>query len=57
MESHLPRFASDVSDKLRQCPRCTSCGNKGATIQHPGWAGSQIGFQPFPAERTPHDLF
>jgi hypothetical protein len=48
------RWGPDTSsDKLRQCARCTSCGNKGATIQHPGSAGSHIGFQPFPAERIP----
>jgi hypothetical protein len=26
----------------------TKCGHKGATLQHPGWAGAHIGFQPFP---------
>ena len=26
------------SDKLRAAARCTSCGNKGPTVQHPGWA-------------------
>jgi hypothetical protein len=31
-----------TSDKLRQCARCTACGHKGATIQHPGWAGEHI---------------
>jgi hypothetical protein len=31
-----------------QCARGTSCGSKGATIQRPGWAGKDIGFQPFP---------
>jgi hypothetical protein len=36
------------SDKLRAGCRCTSCGNKGATIQRPGWAGKHIGFYPFP---------
>src|SRR6516165_11167000 len=36
------------SDKLRAAARCTGCGNKGATVQHPGWAGNHIGFQPFP---------
>jgi hypothetical protein len=34
------------SDKLRRCARCTACGNKGATIQHPGWGGNDIGFHP-----------
>jgi hypothetical protein len=28
--------------------RCTACGHKGATLQHPGWAGEHIGFMPFP---------
>ena len=36
------------SDKLRAGARCTSCGSKGGTVQHPGWAGNHIGFQPFP---------
>jgi len=40
--------AEASSDRLRQCARCTKCGHKGATLQHPGWAGTHIGFQPFP---------
>jgi hypothetical protein len=45
------RWGADVSsDKLRRCARCTACGHKGATLQHPGWAGEQIGFQPFPSQ-------
>jgi len=36
------------SDKLRAGARCTNCGGKGATLQHPGWAGNHIGFYPFP---------
>jgi hypothetical protein len=43
------RWGGDASsDKLRRCARCTACGHKGATLQHPGWAGAHIGFQPFP---------
>jgi hypothetical protein len=38
------------SDKLRAGARCTSCGCKGVTLQHPGWAGNHIGFYPFPTE-------
>jgi hypothetical protein len=38
------------NDKLRRCARCTACGNKGATIQHPGWGGNDVGFLPFPVE-------
>ena len=36
------------SDKLRRCARCTACGHKGATLQHPGWGGADVGFLPFP---------
>jgi thiol-disulfide isomerase/thioredoxin len=36
-----PQFKNLVycasSDKLRAAARCTSCGSKGATVQHPGW--------------------
>ena len=39
------------SDKLRRCARCTACGNKGATIQHPAWGGNDVGFLPFPVEK------
>jgi hypothetical protein len=43
------RWGPDTSsDKLRAAVRCTSCGSKGATVQHPGWAGNHIGFSPFP---------
>jgi hypothetical protein len=43
------RWGPDApSDKLRAGARCTSCGSKGATLQHPGWAGNHIGFYPFP---------
>jgi len=47
--------ANTLSDKLRRYARCTSCGRKGATIQHPGvGGGADTGFQPFPAHRTTH---
>jgi hypothetical protein len=43
------RWGPNVStDKLRAASRCTSCGSKGATLQHPGWAGNHVGFSPFP---------
>jgi len=43
------RWGADVSsNRPRQRARCTSCGNKGATIQHPGWVGNDVGFLPFP---------
>jgi len=43
-----PVGAGASSDRLRQRARCTACGNKGATIQHPGWGGNDVGFLPFP---------
>jgi hypothetical protein len=33
---------------LRERARCTACGSKGATLQHPSWGGNSIGFMPFP---------
>jgi hypothetical protein len=48
------RWGPDTSsDRLRQCARCTACGSKGATLQHPGWAGAQVGFLPFPTPIEP----
>jgi len=45
------RWGPDTSsDKLRQCARCTACGHKGATLQHPGWIENGVGWQPFPVE-------
>jgi hypothetical protein len=44
--------ANTSSDKLRRCARCTKCGSKGATLQHPGWVGEQIGFAPFPVHKV-----
>jgi hypothetical protein len=41
------------SDRLRQCARCTACGAKGATLQHPGWGGAQVGFLAFPTPIEP----
>jgi hypothetical protein len=40
--------AGTSSDVLRQRARCTRCGHKGASIQHPGWGGAHVGFLPFP---------
>jgi hypothetical protein len=39
------------SDVLRQRAPCTACGHKGATLQHPGWGGADVGLIPFPAHR------
>lgn len=46
-----PLGPNTSSDKLRRCARCTACGRKGATIQHPGWGGNDVGFLPFPVEK------
>jgi hypothetical protein len=44
--------AEASSDKLRAGARCTSCGGKGSTLQHPGRAGNHIGFCPFPTSNA-----
>jgi len=45
------RSVPDTSgDMLRRCARCTVCGHKGATLQHPGWVEGGVGWQPFPIE-------
>jgi hypothetical protein len=39
------------SEMLRRCARCTRCGHKGATLQHPSWVGNGFScWQPFPVE-------
>lgn len=43
------RWGADASsDRLRHSARCTKCGHKGATLQHPSFAGKDMGFEPFP---------
>jgi hypothetical protein len=44
------------SDKLRRCAKCSECGHKGATIQHPGWGGADVGFMPFPVRRMASEM-
>jgi hypothetical protein len=46
-----PVGADASSDKLRRCARCTKCGSKGATLQHPEWMVKQIGFTPLPVPK------
>jgi hypothetical protein len=46
----IVRWGPDASSDTLRCPvRCSRCGRKGATLQHPGWAGSEIGMRPFPS--------
>jgi hypothetical protein len=46
------RWGADASsDKLRASARCTKCGTKGATLQHPSWVSNTVGCQPFPVGR------
>jgi DNA-directed RNA polymerase subunit RPC12/RpoP len=48
---YVIRWGDDTSsDKLRRSARCVKCGHKGAMLQHPGWTGSQTGFESFPVE-------
>ena len=43
------RWGADASsDILRQCARCSRCGYRGATLQHPGWIENGVGWQSFP---------
>jgi hypothetical protein len=43
------RYGAEASsDMLRRAALCTCCGHKGATLQHPSWGGSEVGFVPFP---------
>ena len=48
--AHDPLGSNASSDTLRRCAKCTACGHKGATLQHPGWVDSVVGFQPFPSQ-------
>jgi hypothetical protein len=55
------RQVAEVDEKtvglgpVTRCARCTACGHKGATLQHPGWGGSDIGFLPFPVHLLAYD--
>jgi hypothetical protein len=40
----------DSQKFFAQRARCTGCGCKGTTIQHPSWGGETIGFLPFPVD-------
>lgn len=45
--------ANASSDVLRHSARCSKCGHKGATLQHPSWDGSLVGWMPFPMTASP----
>lgn len=46
------RWGADTDNEvLRQRARCSKCEHKGATLQHPSWAGLDVGLAPFPVER------
>lgn len=38
------------SNVLRRSLRCAKCGAKGATIQHPSWLDTKVGWEPFPGD-------
>jgi len=47
------RWGPETSpDLLRRSARCTRCGRKRATLRHPSWASTIVGFEEFPAERA-----
>jgi hypothetical protein len=39
-----------IKRQATQCARYTASGHEGATIQHPGWGGADIGFLPLPLQ-------
>jgi hypothetical protein len=41
-------IAEGSSDLLRRHTRCTRCGRRGATLQHPSWIDIATGWAPFP---------
>jgi hypothetical protein len=42
------RWGPDASsDLLRRSARCSRCSTKGAALQHPSWAGMDLGWEPF----------
>src|SRR5215813_3189297 len=36
------------SDVLRRYARCTVCGSRGASLQHPSWRETEMGWEVFP---------
>ena len=48
------RWGADAPlERLLRSARCMACQKRGAEIRHPSWRDSEVGFQPFPAERYP----
>jgi hypothetical protein len=46
---YIIRWGAEASsDRLRASARCSRCGARGATLQHPSWGGREIGWTPFP---------
>jgi len=43
------RWGADASsDVLRRNARCSVCGRRGATLQHPSWCDATVGWEAFP---------
>jgi len=43
------RWGADASsDMLRQHARCSVCGHRGASLQHPSWGDAVTGWEAFP---------
>src|SRR5215467_2386851 len=48
------RWGADASsDVLRTHARCTVCGRRGATLQHPSWGDEIVGWEAFPVAKPP----
>jgi hypothetical protein len=44
--------AAMSSERLRKAARCTRCGRRGASLQHPSWVDMAREWAPFPVDRT-----
>jgi hypothetical protein len=45
--------AAASTDLLRARARCTRCGRRGATLQHPSWVDIGCEWAPFPVDELP----
>jgi hypothetical protein len=46
--AHDPMGCERIKRQAETVRRCTVCGHRGATLQHPGWVDTVVGFQQFP---------
>ena len=51
-EDYLRWIVEAQNEEVKASARCSRCGRKGATLQHPSWAGRETGNAAFP-NRSP----